>query len=1499
MCGIVCYFGNAGLPLTRLLTAMSAISYRAPDSTGLALFGDDQEPIRIRRALGDVSELGRALLGAAAYPNQAGKLRVMWQPAESLEAAQRRLLTSEGFPVPEKDAAGAPTLDDLLSGRRTIAPGTPGSALPLPVFATGTPAGLLRVVQRMAEDYDLSSVMVRTLFREGLRGILAHSDRVPEEIRISEVLDAFDLVFEAAMTETEIAGPGTADRAIPIPPAAWEAMWSHLREVRVGVPEDFDRDGVRGLFRWMDAALLTRLPLKPERHFELQEALERAWPAARARPNTDWRTLYSAEKGANVFGRAAAMVLNQLRHNVGNPGAPLGSHPAAEPGRPEMSVNGNPANGHALNGLSRPAIAHGRWAIQSGVTLANCHPFFDGRRRRAVMVNGQFSSETEGEVRNFLLRTGFRFRSENSTEYFSLLWGHYFDVLSADRRRFAEIEAQAAVPSEELAMGSQAVDYRVLRNVRGRSDEEIDELAFREAARRMIARRAQLAVSGISLHSPDRLFVACHNRPAYLVHRMETSEYMVVSDVNAALGLFPQALILNRSLAVRRVRDALDADLAGLRSKDAPDRDLALRKSAAAREENRLLEPFRVTVYPLEGERLFVRIVGTADGRRAEFTDLDGEPAPPPEAFSTVLNPVRMRREVFASFFETHLAEIPERLRDIRRTYCPGEPGRPELPLRERELRRRFGPRLERLERVVLAGMGSARNVAEMAAPFFRRRLPELSVRTLQPVQVDDLDRTLSPRSDLVILVSWSGTTADMVAFARDLDGARVTNVSVTEKVFADMALISQRSGGVLPTLTGEEVTVSAVKSPACMLHCLHLLALWLADRRESRGRLNPPDFDALPAAVERLLGDRILLERAGTVARNAGHCHAALVIGDVDQLGTVREACLKMEENSWTAVGRPFIFPEILAGSFGAQLSRDEMREHLVLVSATPGADLRRAAGVIDRLRTAGVPFSVISARETEAAPPPFSETRPLVVPAVDPELQPVVDTVFYTFFALQFARAQGRSDDQFPRNRAKSVTAGRTREVRGPGPGRERDAMVRRLAPAASTGGAPRPAETAWERRASGPQAREIFGRLREIAGEFGTVPPAAAERLARAMADSDGEILLRPLDPGAERAARSAACQWPRFLGRGMHTLMVGEPTGRLRPGALTLTLATQPADAPAPPEEAGPPDGIGLAIGAEIPFFPSADRIELPGIPAGDTLDGERLYGALNGLLLGTLRARDAHFFSALSNHFASAGAWMDRVLDDRELRAEALRAMADNRVYRTAFFLGGDCGEGMTWTGVFDRISGLDMTWHRFGEASHGPLATVDNRAAEKYVRLTPRHEMTARWGDRQVRLWERRHLGGRTVDEFRNDPSPRDRPAAPAPFFDQGAWYLPVLRKGYDAELDNLILLDASRAYPFAQALDDLATFGCRFARMVVITQTAFSGDPVRRELLAAPAGHLLRLPSLRGENGAVPVPGFLLPLAMRALAEVMAGATVRLCGDADAGMGGCQGGTV
>ena len=74
MCGIVAYFGGAGNNLTRVLSGMSAIIYRAPDSTGIGVFGDDAEPIRTRKSLGSVTSLIEVIHDNAVYPNPDSRL---------------------------------------------------------------------------------------------------------------------------------------------------------------------------------------------------------------------------------------------------------------------------------------------------------------------------------------------------------------------------------------------------------------------------------------------------------------------------------------------------------------------------------------------------------------------------------------------------------------------------------------------------------------------------------------------------------------------------------------------------------------------------------------------------------------------------------------------------------------------------------------------------------------------------------------------------------------------------------------------------------------------------------------------------------------------------------------------------------------------------------------------------------------------------------------------------------------------------------------------------------------------------------------------------------------------------------------------------------------------------------------------------------------------------------------------------------------------------------
>jgi hypothetical protein len=106
MCGIVVYYGNAQNRLTRILTGMWAIIYRAPDSTGIGLIGSDLEPLKIRRELGSVENLIDRLLVDPVFEEtdlQAGAFIETDTASQAgyIARFQKRLLAHEGFPFRE------------------------------------------------------------------------------------------------------------------------------------------------------------------------------------------------------------------------------------------------------------------------------------------------------------------------------------------------------------------------------------------------------------------------------------------------------------------------------------------------------------------------------------------------------------------------------------------------------------------------------------------------------------------------------------------------------------------------------------------------------------------------------------------------------------------------------------------------------------------------------------------------------------------------------------------------------------------------------------------------------------------------------------------------------------------------------------------------------------------------------------------------------------------------------------------------------------------------------------------------------------------------------------------------------------------------------------------------------------------------------------------------------------------------------------------------------
>ncbi|MGW8187393.1 MAG: hypothetical protein ACWGNK_08995, partial [Desulfobacterales bacterium] len=697
MCGIVAYFGGAGNSLNRVLAGMSAIIYRAPDSTGIGLFGDDREPIRLRKSLGSVVKLIDAIQIDPVYPCP----EVLLHQALASETGEhdlarlrQRLLVFEGFD-PQPAASQPETADfDALLDLKTVppvrlVPGSAGKASFQPEYRIRSRKELSNLIQTLITAYDLSPLVIQTLIRSALAETIDRRRQTGAvSASVADILTSFDDLFEA----TRVGARGKLLRHrtpshMPKPINARKQLWLCLIETVIRIPADYNHDAVCCLFRLLDAALLSRMAGEPAFSEALDRLLDMLWPPTQRPHRVDWRTLYATEKSLRVYGRAGAAALSFLDRESFSPA--LTAEGGQDVSMRREAVGSGQTAPLLLRFLATPIIAHGRWAMQSAVTVENAHPFMDARRRRAVALNGQFDSRVEAKLRAYLETVGgYRLRSDNSAEYAALLWGHFYGQLSAAQHHGDLVRQQVEKNMTDIAICGQSIDFDVYHRVRGRLPADLDRMAFIAAVRQIVQNGGQVAVIGISLVSPRRLYVASHNRPVFIVRRLENDDFMVVSDINAALGLFSQALVektINALDNLKKCQAALVSESAG----DGVDRELwRTRASTYAKDREQLLEPFAVEVYPLDGQEIFALVeTGLEDGivrRKVSFSDFDGNALPVElEPIATRLDPVTVRKEFDKSFHESHLREVPERFRYILSVYSPAATdGGPRLDLK-------------------------------------------------------------------------------------------------------------------------------------------------------------------------------------------------------------------------------------------------------------------------------------------------------------------------------------------------------------------------------------------------------------------------------------------------------------------------------------------------------------------------------------------------------------------------------------------------------------------------------------------------------------------------------------------------------------------------------------------------------------------------------------------------------------------------------------------------
>ena len=1171
------------------------------------------------------------------------------------------------------------------------------------------------------------------------------------------------------------------------------------------------------------------------------------------------------------------------------------------------ALSGQPASGEThpvwLHYLATPLIAHGRWALQSPVNLLNAHPFSDASGLRSIVLNGQFSTRVETEVHDFLERVcGHTFRSGNSSEYLALLWGHYAKLLQEEKERYQAIDTQVDAALQDYNIGSQTIDHRVYREIKDKSPSDLDEQAFLEAARRMVRDGGQIAAAGISLQSPRRLYVAVHNRPALVVQRADGNDFMVVSDINAAVGLFPQRLIHKKAVALReahheyrkasRELEESGADKAALESCEEKYRDT----------ESAILKAFEIVVYPLEGEEIFARIeAGFEKGRfrrNARITDFQGNRRPGVKPFRTVLNPLRTRKDLFRSFYESHLHEIPERLGVILRNYARDEQGPPHFELRHRLLHRRFGQRLTSLKRILLVGMGSAHNTGLMARDFLQSRLPDQEILVLRPIEIENVPAAIVPEQDLVVLLSWSSTTADMVQFAKDLEAHHVVMLGITEKSFADMALVARKSAGVIQVLSGEEVTVAAIKSTLCMLMCVELFGLWLMSQlgKTEEAVASLDKLRRMPEMLAEILEHPSVEEFSKELASRSAKSTVCLVFDALESTAAGHEIAGKLQDNSWYALGKCLDYRDLWIHEGPKDMNRE-----LVLVNATHQGRLREALNVMKRLYMGGVPFAAVGYEHPEEDEVRyFSNDLCLNLPKLDDDLQPFADLMFYYRFAYQYGLAHGRTAEDAPRNRSKSVTVTRSRPKRIPSPSEE----LRRLedlVPKTEPGTQLEPLsrETLWEREACFEVEKRYYREMRrladlvsrkELSGTIFQSPSQSLTKLNKAifedLPEEGGEVVFVSLDRSAHAAAKNLVSRWGRFLRYFLRVAPGGESLSHFKEDTILIFIATRP------PEEsvlAKLREQIFvpcLWFGPEIPqefarfFHASLGCFTMP--PAEGLTENDLLYAGLSCLIVSSWRDKRPEKARIVEEHFAQCGRAVQAILNDGALRRAALDAMAENRDYPSAYFSVPPGGTGLAWVVRFDELGCLALEQHCYGETAYGPLVTVDPRVDKKFVALQPVSEMVARYGEERVSEWERRYLGDLGIDAFLEQPTADLSCRIEKPFFAEGRWYLPALRPDYDVAEDTLIIIDAAVHRRFDRALDELATYGVRYARMLIVSQRAFFQEQ-QKSLACQPMDRLLLLPTLEGyTDEAVPIPEILLPFAMNLLAVQLCAAAAK-----------------
>lgn len=398
----------------------------------------------------------------------------------------------------------------------------------------------------------------------------------------------------------------------------------------------------------------------------------------------------------------------------------------------------------------------------------------------------------------------------------------------------------------------------------------------------------------------------------------------------------------------------------------------------------------------------------TLDG--PDFTDFAGAPVETVTERVT-WDPVMAEKSGYKHFMLKEIFEQPWAAQETllgRSSLEPTQVFLGELKIPETQLRA--------IERIVILACGTSWHAA-LVGKFMMEQLVGVPVEIDYGSEYRYRDPIVTPTATLVVVITQSGETADTLAALREAQNKGATSIAICN-VVGSMA--TREADGTVYTHAGPEIGVAATKTFTAQLVALHLLALYLAQVRETLApdvaREHLEGLNQLPRLITQALTSDVATQQ---IARRFYGHRNFLYLGRGINYPIALEGALKLKEISYIhAEGYPA--GEMKHGPIAL------IDEQMPVVALLPsGQAFDKMASNLQQAKARGGAIIAVTNNTREDITQLIEPDRDalITIPSSPPLLTPIVMVIPLQLLAYHIAVRRGCDVDQ-PRNLAKSVT-------------------------------------------------------------------------------------------------------------------------------------------------------------------------------------------------------------------------------------------------------------------------------------------------------------------------------------------------------------------------------------------------------------------------------------------------------------------------------------------